>query len=74
MNNYTDEVNAKKAVKDKIDAVNKAISDLEKEKFTLADASEEDAKKAEVDLEISKINQLIAAYKAEAAKQLRLKS
>ena len=68
MNNYTDEVNAKKAVKDKIDAVNKAISDLEKEKFTLADASEEDAKKAEVDLEISKINQLIAAYKAEAAK------
>ena len=68
MNNYTDEVNAKTNVKAKIDAVNNAITALEGKSFPVASASEETAKKAEVDVEIAEINKLIAQYEAEAAK------
>lgn len=64
MNNYTDEVNAK--VTTEINAVNKAIKDLKDKAFTLAKASEETAKKAEVDVEIKNIQVKIAEYEAAA--------
>ena len=68
MNNYSEEINAKANVKAKIDAVNNAITALEGKSFTLTSASQEAAKKAEVDVEIASINKLIAEYEAEAAK------
>ena len=71
MNNYSEEINAKANVKTKINAVNTAITALEGKSFTLTSASQEAAKKAEVDVEIASINKLIAEYEAEAAKSVK---
>ena len=68
MNNYTDEVNAKANVKAKIDDVNNAITDLKGKAFTVANASEEAAKKANIDADVANIRALIAVYEAEAVK------
>ena len=68
MNNYTDEVNAKANVKAKIDDVNNAITALKGKAFTVANASEEAAKKANIDADVANIRALIAVYEAEAVK------
>lgn len=68
MNNYTDEVNAKPAVQNKITAVNTAIKNLESKTISLANASEEAAKKANIDADVANIRALIAEYEAEAVK------